>query len=182
MPNPFSSLARVQVTSKNAPERPEAIPPVPEHPAGDNNPYRGTESHGVAAVNKPSPTQGDWDTQEGRTYLPAEQEYEPIPVRIVQEHGNEFRQFRVHKFTILGVTMILPRNLSRISARLRNSGNEVLYLGSDANVVDYLAYTLNAANPTLDIRTQDAVYITNIGGVAGPAGQIEIYEEYAVEI
>lgn len=178
MPNP---LARVQVTSKKPPERPEAIPPVPEHYEGDNNPYRGTEDHGVKPTEKPSPTGADWDTREGHTYLPPEEEYEPIPVRIVQQHGNEFRQFRVHRMSVNNgqAVQFLGRNLARQSVYVENPDAALTLMISHEREFPLGGFILGPGQ-NVTLYTHDEIYV--LGSAAAPAVQTaQAIEYYSVE-
>lgn len=174
-------LARVQVTSKEPPKRPEAIPPVPEHPAGDNEPYRGVVDHGVKATDKPSPTQANWDTREGHTYMAPEEEYEPIPVRIVQQHGNEFRQFRVHRMSVdnTHAVQLLGRNLGRNSVYISNPDNANAVMISHEREMPLGGFVLNPGQ-NVTLFTHDEVYA--IGTIAAPAVQIaQAIEYYSIE-
>lgn len=121
MPNPLTRVG-TPVQSKNVPDRPEPVAPIPESVKGDNNPYRGLEDHGVPSNNHPSPP-GAWaDNHEGFTYVKAPLEQDPIPVRIVNEHGNEYREFRIHRMSIDNThgVMFVGRNDARTSIEIQN--------------------------------------------------------------
>ena len=178
MPNP---LARVQVTSKEPPKRPDAIPPVPEHYEGDNNPYRGIEDHGVKPDVKPSPTQADWDTREGRTYMAPAEEYEPIPVRIVQQHGNELRRMRVHRMSVDNSRgqQLVGRNLARQSILVSNPD------GANNQIIGHsrefpLGGLILIHGKDVTLYTHDDVYV--MGVAVPPAVQTaQAIEFYSVE-
>jgi hypothetical protein len=174
-------LARVQVTSKEPPKRPEAIPPEPEHYAGTNQPYRGINDHGVKATEKPSPTQADWDTREGHTYMAPEEEYEPIPVRIVQQHGNEFRQFRVHRMSVNAAksVQLLGRNHERSSVYLTNPDAALDLFISHRPEMPLGGFILHAGQ-NITLYTHDEIYV--MGAAVDPAVQTaQALEYYSIE-
>lgn len=189
MPNPLIRLGR-QNTGKKPQEhfafgntnQPDA-PPEVEHYVGSNHPYRGTEIHGVDDTVDAKDVVVDYQaTQEGITYIHEPEVETPIPVRIVQEYGRQFLRFRTHKMTFDGNTIIriLPRNEARTYAKIYNSGNQILAIGNNPSTRLYTGYTLNAANPFLEIRTQDEVWAWN-DGAAGNFGEVQVYEEFAVQ-
>lgn len=124
MPSPFH---RVQLaTSKNKVERPEPITPVVESYAGNNNAWRGIQDHGVTPEYDPAdPTTYTVDIN-GR-HVPIKYEKppvidEPIPVRIVQDAGREFRTGYTDRITIGDRSVqVLGRDDTRIKASLLNT-------------------------------------------------------------
>lgn len=177
---PRNPLTAVQVTSKPPPERPEAIPPVPEVYQGVNQPYRGTQEHGVTPNAEPHPTQADWDTREGRTYLKPEEEQEPVPVRIVQQHGAEFRRYRVHRMSVdntRGVQLV-GRNMARNSILVQNRDDvdSVFFYHDPIDPVSGPAIGFEIG-PGEDHRidSQDAVYIVGEGATLSTVQAIEYY-------
>jgi hypothetical protein len=92
MPNPFIKAGALR-TSQEASDRPRPIEPVPESYEGVNNPYRGTESHGVEATEKPLVPE-DWRDGRPVEYKEPEPAPTPVPVIIVSESGRELRRFR----------------------------------------------------------------------------------------
>lgn len=121
MPNPFIRL-NAPVTSKEPQDRPEPIPPTPEQYAGENNPYRGIQDHGVPATNIPNPPGTMADTKAGVNYLPPERVMDPVPVEIVNQFGKEFRRHRVHRASVNNERglQFIGRNDARTSILIRN--------------------------------------------------------------
>jgi hypothetical protein len=181
MGNPLG-LARMQVMSKKAPERPEAIAPVPEGTVGHNNPYRGIEDHGIKSTNDPAPTQANWDTREGRTYLPADQEYEPIPVRIVQEYGNEFRRFRIHAMTTSASNAfrMLGRNRDRTSVLISNPDPALtLYIGGPGLTPNINAFAV-LPGKEFTIYSTDEIWVVGTA-VASATQPVQALEYFSVQ-
>src|SRR5690349_20377601 len=90
MPNPF--LRRQAATSTTDVDRPVAVTPVPENPAGPVFAYRGQEKHGVEpTVNYRDPEKYDGYERgvDLSVYEPEDPGPDPIPVRIVQDTGRE---------------------------------------------------------------------------------------------
>lgn len=126
MPNPLMSAFQKN-TSKKPPTNPgvtEPLEPVLEDYAGDNNAWRGTELHGVRGEHQAEAYDmaDDKDTQEGYTYLPAESEVDPIPVRVVGEFSRERKRFRAYQYAVDSskVHMIVGRHEKRQCVRIRN--------------------------------------------------------------
>ena len=112
-------------TSKD-PQHHEPVQPVPEHYAGDNNPYRGIEPHGVKPTFRPGDPEMEYDNGEASRlahYVEAEPEPEPIPVRIVSDKGSvtAMRSFRVQ----------LPQDGTpvRILGEMRERKNAMIHAG-----------------------------------------------------
>lgn len=127
MPSPF--LGGRVVTSKTDVDRPVAIEPVEEHYAGDNNPYRGIENHGVASDNQWRETDEDMPDHDGRlvtVYETDEDTPDPIPVVVVNESSRERRAFRNVTGYAGGTDnggrarMLLGQDSSRSQATIRN--------------------------------------------------------------
>lgn len=91
MPNPLMRAGR-QVTSDPVRDR-QPITPIPESYEGENNPYRGTEQHGVIPMYQPLAPQ-QWEQGRPVTFPEAPAEEEPIAVRIVEESGRELNRMR----------------------------------------------------------------------------------------
>jgi hypothetical protein len=135
MPNPLVKIGP-QSTSKT-PSRPQPLEPEPEAYAGDNFPYRGTQTHGVEPLYESAP---ELEYGEGRLVEYEEPETkaeqaEPIPVRIVQEAGRELRMANAVVQTAYGTgkgvraSRILGRDDKRSSATIKNLNTATVWLG-----------------------------------------------------
>lgn len=170
-------------TGKQPQDRPQAIPPVPEEYVGDNNPYRGTESHGVARTVEPTPIEGYGATQPGVTYVKPEKDEEPVPVRIVQSFGREIKDWRAHTGSVgtQGIT-ILGRNEARSSVLVQNQdAANSLYIAAnpiDSVNCDILGFELKPGQ-SVTINSENEVYA--VAKVAGPS-KWQAIEHYSVEL
>ena len=141
MPNPFVELPRNR--SRRIDVEREPIEPVPEEYAGDNNPYRGIETHGVAPTERPSPVPKFTSGVEVE-YLDEVREPEPVPVRIVQS-GPEFkRTFRVdghqYNYSDFGGRpfRLLPREPYRVKVTIiATNGLFEMYIGASDQLKDW---------------------------------------------
>lgn len=151
---------------QKAPERPERVEPVPEHYAGTNFPYRGTETHGV----KPDPNV-DYSDPEIRydpehdgdvNYVPEPVEHDPIPVRIVNENPTEIREFRSARFTVGSpAVQLLGKHDARYRTRIRNTDAvNAIYIGPDSSVNSYTGYKLPAGAEIDGLTTTQEVWAT----------------------
>lgn len=170
-------------TGKSPQTRPEAIPPVPEEYVGDNNPYRGIESHGVARTVEPTPIEGYGATQPGITYVKPEKDEDPVPVRIVQAHGREIRDWRPHTGSVGSQgLMILGRNEARSSVLVQNqdAANSIYISATPIDSVncDILGFELKAGQ-SVTINSENEVYA--VAKVAGPT-KWQAIEHYSVEL
>lgn len=177
MPNPFT---RVKVTSQEPPERPHAIDPVPEHVKGDNNPYRGLESHGVPADNEPTPP-GMWaDNHEGFNYVEPPLEVDPIPVEIVTRYGREFRRHRMHRMSIDNThgVQFIGRNESRTSIVLQNrdAANSIFISHAPIDAQNFaIAGWELAKGESVTINSQAAIFAVGSNAAVATLQAIEYY-------
>lgn len=123
MPNPILSSVQRNL-SKRRPVGQTAIEPVPDNPAGYNNPYRGTEAHGVEPI---TPEQHDYDADRGHgreayVYDEEKEPQPPIPVRIVGEDSDELPTFRTARHYVAGsqAVSVLGRDKRRRSVKIKN--------------------------------------------------------------
>ena len=182
MRNPLLG-SRQQNTSRAPSKTPEAVPPVPEEYEGDNNPYRGTESHGVAAVNKPSPVAGYESTAEGVHYLDEVITDEPIPVRVVQDRGRELRRWQANAFVLTaagGPVRIATRNLTRTRLRVFNSSvAENAWISNERLDSSGTFAAFKLVPGSVELLAQDDVWCFSDSVAAGGC-LIQIIEEYSV--
>jgi len=146
--------------------------------AGQFNPYRGMDVHGVASPDVwqdvPAP---DTATAEVPVYQePVEPE--PIPVRIVSEAARELRTHRVGTVPIKPlseVTVVLGRHESRVRALVTNTGTIPVYVVNDRSGQSFNGFPL-AINATYEFTDEDALYIVNDGSATpGIIAYIEFY-------
>ena len=144
MPNPLTRLT-VRPPGTN-PNRPRAITPVPEHVEGTNFPWRGPEEHGVTPNAKPhDPDVYGVDPEDPHTHTIVTVDHpekvpDPIPVRIVQEFGKEYREFGTDRLSLDFTTANNPSNRAvelvgraddRTAVRIRNcDAANILLIGT----------------------------------------------------
>lgn len=165
-----------------APDRPHAVPPVPEHYAGVNFPYRGVETHGVEP-----PKGAHYDTREFQ--LPEEQpdhaedalpEPDPVLVRVVNQHARERRMWRTvrHQATQYA-SRAVGRNDARTRMRLRNLDTvNSVYIGADMQTSAATGYKVSAGAEIPFESTEDVWVCTGDTSIV----EIAIMYEYGVEL
>lgn len=130
MPNPFSDprygMRGFSASRAAATNRPEPITPVVESYAGVNETWRGIEDHGVKPEYDPADPETNTVDINGRPvvfdYEQAPLIQEPVPVRIVQEAGREFRTFWTDRVTLsTGISSLLGRDDRRVKALIINT-------------------------------------------------------------
>lgn len=156
MPSPFN---RFPANMSKNPPKDRAIEPTPESYEGYNNPYRGTEMHGVEPTDDPRPVPGYGS---GRTveYDPPLPEPEPIPVVVVHTGARELRRSRIYQSSanVGAPTQIVGRDESRILVKLKNLGASVVWIGHDDNIANAQHGWPLAENETYESPTQDTLY------------------------
>lgn len=187
MPSPF--LGGRIVTSKTNVDRPVAIEPVPEHYAGDNNPYRGIENHGVASDSPWRETDEDMPDHDGRLVTVFDQDNEepdPIPVRIVNRSSVERRAFRVIISYAGGMNtgraiQILGQDDSRTAATIinRNAVGTVFIADAPETANDVSGWAIVENGGSYRTESQKAIYATFTGA---DDGKVRIAVEYRVSL
>lgn len=180
MPNPLLGAVRLN-TGKPADDRPHAIPPVPEHYAGENFPYRGTETHGVPVHASGEPLADLYEDNASGTYEPAPEPEAVVPVRIVDVSGRELRRFRtgqeiLDSTTASIVRMLVGRNPARTSVSIKNTGAQTMYIGETESVAAYTGYPIPAGVEKV-FSHEDAIYAV---AVSGQATTVAMLEEFTV--
>lgn len=171
MPNP---LLRMTARSKTNTDRPVAIAPVPEEYEGHNNPYRGTEEHGVTPNTQPhdpdvygvdpdNPNQGHLVKIEM-----SDKEPDPIPVRVVQEYKRELRRFGSDRISLDFTTVnnpagrpieLLGRSDSRSSVKLINlDGTNTILVSNTREEINVRGYPL-LPGKELSLTTEDPIFV-----------------------
>jgi len=158
--------------------------PVPEAPVAEAyegmdfvNPYRGMEQHGV------TPT-GHWhdiDPDKGEDsvrYDEPEPVPDPIPVRIVQESKEEYKDWTVRRdFAIpVNAARIIQRNLHRTKATIKNIGTAVIYIGPEPFNNSQMGYPI-AVNGEFTYDQQGDVWAMTDDAASQP---VAILAEYSV--
>jgi len=157
MPSPFHRFPFN--TSKRAATDREPIEPVPEHYEGYNNPYRGTELHGVEPTDDPRPVPGHASGR-GVEYDPPLPEPEPIPVVLRNEGGLELRRSRIYqgKANALQSNQLVGRDDTRLKVRLKNLGTSVVYIGNRNDTAHPNHGWPLAQNELFESETQDELW------------------------
>lgn len=113
----------------------QALAPVPERYAGQNNPYRGIEQHGVESPLDPMDTPGYGDTV-AVELDPAQPRQEPVPVYITNRDARERRDWSVQKWPLNAAlstraVQIAGVDERRISLLIRNDGPDAIFLNKN---------------------------------------------------
>lgn len=167
MPNPLVGFVSNRSRRQDA-ERPTPIAPLPEHYAGDNLPYRGTEQHGVSvAEDWRDPAEDGPLPPDGRlvdVYEPEEKGHDPIPVYIVNSSASERRAFRVVTAYAGGsnfgkARQIIGRDERRTKATIRcpEWGSPIYLSDTPEGATDKFGFPL-LAGQTYVTESQDDVY------------------------
>lgn len=161
MANPLLQTQRN--TSKNKTERPQAITPVMESYAGENNTWRGIETHGVEPIYDPAdPNTFSVDINGRPTLIEYEdlpKDVPVVPVKIVQDTMREYRQFWTDRVTLTdGRSSILGRDDRRVTARIVNTdAAKTVWVASSPADLQLRGYPI-APGQTLTINGEMPVY------------------------
>lgn len=157
------------MATRNTPYQTEPEMPRVERYAGHNNPYRGTEEHGVA------PTE-EWSdvprhATEAAVFLPPDEEQAPIPVKVVTESGSERVLWRGQSVPVGDTpTRVAGGHEKRRNLQIRNDGPNAVFLGSqgsDANPIT--GYKLPSGQSVTLANTHDDVWAIAAAAVAAGA-------------
>jgi hypothetical protein len=166
-------------TGTNPKDRPVPIAPVEEAFVGEDAvfPYRGMEQHGVT----PTEHWDDTDIDKGENvveYDAPEKHPDPIPVTIVNEDAEEYRDWNVRRdFAPPGIAArILQRNPHRTKATIKNIGTAVVYIAPEPFNNSQLGYPV-AVNAEFSYDQQGDVW-----AMTDDAAQqsLAILQEYSV--
>jgi hypothetical protein len=143
-----------------------AANPVPEPPGGwTNNPYRGTEMHGVRVDNEYYHAPDEWpDDSDTIVYEGPPGDVTPIPVRVITETAREMRQWRTGRF-LIGSTpiVIIPRHERHAKVRVQNIDAAVnVVIGESVNTTPTSGWRISP-NTFIEIDTEDAIYCVSEG-------------------
>lgn len=174
MPNPLMTnkgKTRTQEVQKHE--------PVIEQFAGENNPYRGTNDHGVPVKVNP-PEMPDWDNPEIVEYEAEERLPEPVPVRIVSESAKELRKWRhTNEFVDSTQRRIVGAWDKRTTLKIANQGPATVFIAPDSNVSAMNGYPL-AAGKDISLTTTDDVWAIVVDDTETDA-HVAVLMEYTVE-
>lgn len=128
---------------------PEYVNPRVESTAEPFLPYRGTQMHGVDP-GRIQPVQ-DEDSEGGKvitgSFVPPEEDINPVPVRIVGAAATEYKQFRTYQATVTDTpTMVVGQKLGRSLAAITIVGGSIVYLGPDSNLRSTNGFPIGLAN------------------------------------
>lgn len=176
MPNPLAVPGPQRDTSTQTQHK-EAYTPRTEAYEGDNNPYRGTEAHGVEPTEDPTNIPG-WNSES----IPVPVEIEtpdpdPIPVRIVSgESAQEFKRWRVAtEYASPEGRRIVNALDTRTILKVRNSSDAVtVFVGPDESVSAFTGYPLGPGQEITLTTTED------VWGIAAEQVLISVLYEYTV--
>lgn len=153
----------------------EAIVPVPEHFAGHNIPYRGTEQHGVT----PGPAYSDHRDEIRKSVdvhvSPADHPPAPILVKVVRENGEEERDWRVISAVATAVpSMVVNRMHTRTLARVLNNGTVTINVGRAPTMNVNNSFPI-AAGQYIEMKHTEDVWVTSADG---SSQDVRVYVEF----
>lgn len=164
-------------------DTPKRVQPEPEHYAGVNFPYRGTETHGVEP-----PHGAEYDTREFQypeehpiKYLPEEEEKPPIDVRVVNSSARERLDWRAVRVSVDDTgQQILGRHDKRSAVRIRNhDATNPVYIGRSNGVQSYTGFMIPANSELYPFRSTEEIWgITDSGNVV----EVSVMYDFAVEL
>lgn len=173
---------------QKSPNRPDQVKPVPEHYEGENQPYRGTETHGV------KPTEGvdagayyaemqQDDGPDDVQYVAPDEELEPIAVRVVQKTSRERLSWRAVRF-IVGDTpqQILGRHERRKNVRIRVHGaldGDPVYIGNESGLRPYTGYLIPAGTELYPFQSTEEIWAIADAGISV---ELSIMYDFGVEL
>lgn len=146
----------------------EPVEPVKEKVVGTVFPYRGMESHGVAPNQEPPAYIDDqWpEDTEAPHYEPGPTDYDPLPVKIVQESSQERSMFRTNQMPVAAnqPTPILSRQDARdkVTIRVPASLTNPIFIGPDENVNVITGYRIDAGGE-ITLKTTEEVWAIGDG-------------------
>jgi len=180
MPNPFFKLG----TPVQNDEEPLGEVPIPEQYVGQNYAYRGTETHGVAPTEEPSPSPGNDQAVPVEFEEPTEPP-PPVPVRIVTEESDAQQRFRVIRgITSAAVgTVTIPIQAfgpmhNRRALKIFNLGTVTLWFGHEQQAATKAGGFPILANGSeaLDYSQDSAIWVSSDDGTAQPYAILVQYE------
>lgn len=186
MPNPLIRLgSAVQSRAADA-KRPKPIDPVLEEVDGDNNPYRGLYTdHGVEPTDKPQINPDTFTVDVTghakpiAVYEKETPEPDPIPVKVVQSSGREYRRFWTDRLSVQNGTQVLGRDDQRVTARLVNiDPAKTIYVGSSNEDLAQRGYPLGPGKE-LTIAGEMPVWVSSADGTQ-LVGALGMYVETVV--
>lgn len=175
-------LKRQKVTSHQPPDT-GYVEPVPESYVGDNNPYRGIESHGVPPNVVPMEYADAYTDEPDEEYLPPIPEEDPVPVRIVQTRGREIRKTRMWRL-ISGKNTETPRMVvsyeeTRRRVKVMNVGTATIYIGESPDTANAMNGWPLAVNASEEFQTQTALFAFSSDATEQP---VACTADYSVEL
>jgi hypothetical protein len=154
--------------------------PRAEDYAGDNNAYRGVESHGVAKTVDPIDVSG-YDGTVPVVYDQPAPEPVPVPVRIVSESARERKMWRVNRYLVNSVAPVRVVNAleTRTDLHIHNAGPNDVFLSPESHsATEGFGFPV-AAGGSLSLNSEESVW----GSVRnGESAELRILTEYTVEI
>lgn len=162
----------------------DRVQPTPERYAGENNPYRGVQEHGV------EPTEESMQPPahaEGRpvVYEEPPEEQEPVPVRIVGEFGREIRLGQTDSVTLLKgqKRQLLGKDDKRISALVRNMDEaETVYIGFTNNISSFAGGYPLEPNAEMPLVVQGEVWMFYPESGTADSVRVGFLTQYSVEL
>ncbi len=154
--------------------------PRAEDYAGDNNPYRGTEAHGVEQTVDPMDISG-YDGTVPVVYDTPAPEPTPVPVRIVTESSREIKDWDANAWFLNegGRSYLLANRLdTRTKVKVTNAGPDPIFLGRRPTFVPDTAPLRLAVGETFETASTREVYAQIANGTTALA---RVFWEFTVE-
>lgn len=167
----------------------EVVPGSPATGAGQFNPYRGADVHGVASADVWQDVSAP-EVDTVKVPVQEEREQEPVPVRIVTEGGRERKIFRVYVEYVTPLVdgparQIVGLNEHRTKVTVFNTdvgGNGIL-LSDRAENLPWAGIPVEstaAGNAKEEFTSESPVYCCAGGIASGTKVRLVIKEEYSV--
>lgn len=153
----------------------DPIAPIPEHYSGDNNPYRGTEDHGVPPTVDDAPIDSpelDYIHMQDFDYPAEKHKQDPVPVYVVNDSPIEEKRIVVTQNPVGDIrpVRIAGQDRNRIRVRILVDGSPI-YFNNDANVSVQTGALLVANAGTY----QEIITTEEIWAICGTATTAVVY-------
>jgi len=162
----------------------EVVPPSPSTGAGQFNPYRGLDVHGVAS---PDVWQDVAAPDTATAVVPVYEEPpepDPVPVYVVNRTGKERKDVRIHWEPVdnLRPVRILTQDDRRTRAKIKlNEGAGVrVWISNNENVAVWNGYPLDGGGVEFETTTQSDLWA--IADAPPDPRKIIVLEEIAISI
>ena len=150
-------------------DTPKAVPPVEEMYAAHNNPYRGTEDHGVEKYDVYDPTSEalDWDEKDPGDTLVEDRGVAAVPVYVVESGPREVKRWRTAQFNVGDVPVqLIGEQAERTKVTITNLSESTLaYVSSEQYAATPIGgYPVSSLQASVEIKSDSALYASCASG------------------